>query len=102
MQCSNLHVFLGHYQSVRPGTTGLQLIVDKKAGAFYPNKSVMDFVSYYYHDDQRIFNLLADRRVRQEMENLFKKVKFMSFHLKHKMGKPTPTICFQFLGLKII
>ncbi|KAI1299173.1 Protein argonaute 12 [Halotydeus destructor] len=81
----------GHFQSVRPSACGLTLVVDKKVGAFYPNQSAYDYVTYFDKSDRYPGRhpydvLVGDRTTSRRIENVFKKLKFNTFHTGKKMG----------------
>ena len=79
-----VELLTGHYQSVRPTATGLNLIVDKKAGAFYPNKSAIGYIAQCLRMDvneQTLFRELADSSRRQRYSSFFRGLNLNTFHV---------------------
>ncbi|KAI1299258.1 Protein argonaute-2 [Halotydeus destructor] len=81
----------GHFQSVRPSACGLTLVLDKKVGAFYPDQSAFDYVTYFDSNDREAGRhpfdvLVGDRSAARRVESVFKKLKFNTFHTGRKMG----------------
>lgn len=73
----------GHFQSVRPASMGLTLVVDQTNAAFYPNMSVMEYARELLRTND-VGKELMDARTRIKFVSALKTVKFQTFYMGHK------------------